>query len=62
MTTLEHLNRQHERHGLLARERLPHMFLVRQKLLARSYIHLPPGLFLSLRRTGTDEFILRRGV
>jgi hypothetical protein len=55
MTRLEHLKRQRERHGLLARERLPHMSWFVRSFLARSYIHLPPGLFLSLRRTGTER-------
>src|SRR6266851_489226 len=55
MTTLEHLHRERERHGLLSRKRLPHIFLVRQELLACHESTLPPGLFFSLRRTGRDR-------
>src|SRR5713101_6439550 len=55
MTTLEHLHRERERHGLLSRKRMPHIFLVRQELLACHESTLPPGLFFSLRRTGKER-------
>jgi hypothetical protein len=65
MTTLQHLNRERERHGLLTRKCLPHMFLVRQQLLARHHSTFRLGLFplveenwhgTNLFRAGESEF------